>query len=264
MSPTRSSNGRTDDASGVLVLLRLRRLALIAVAATVSIVALGTGAASAHVSVRSSDAAAGGFGELTFRVPTESDTASTISLRVQLPSDTPLAFVSIKPVPGWTATTTTSELTPPVEAEGTTISEAITEITWTADPGAGIRPGEYQSFSFSGGPLPDADTLVLPAIQGYDDGTEVAWIEPVVDGQAEPEHPAPTLSLTAPDEVAPVAAPTAAAADVGDGLAVTALVVGTAGLLAGIAGAGLALATRRRSAAAVPPAVERERETVAV
>jgi len=245
------------------VLLRLRRLALVAVAAIVSVVALGAGA-SAHVSVSSSDAAAGGFGELTLRVPTESDTASTISLRVQLPSDTPLAFISIKPVPGWTATTTTGELTPPVEAEGATISEAITEITWTAEPGAGIRPGEYQSFSFSGGPLPDADTLILPAIQGYDDGTEVAWIEPVVDGQAEPEHPAPTLSLTAPDEVAPVAGPTAAAADDGDGLASTALVVGTAGLLVGIAGAGLALATRRRSAAAVPTAVERERETVTV
>jgi len=243
---------------------RRRRLALPAVAAVVAVVALGAGPASAHVSVSSTDAAAGGFGELTFRVPTESDTASTTSLRVQLPSDTPLAFVSIKPVPGWTATTTTSELSPPVEAEGTTISEAITEITWTADPGAGIGPGEYQSFSLSGGPLPDADSLVLPAIQGYDDGTEVAWIEPVVEGQAEPEHPAPTLSLTA-DEAAPVATtPTAAATDDGDGLAVPALLVGTAGLLVGIAGAGLALTTRRRSAAAVPPAVERERETVAV
>ena len=40
--------------------------------------------------------------------------------------------------------------------------------------------------------------------------------------------------------------------------------MGTAGLLAGIAGVGLALATRRRGAAAVPPAVERERETAGV
>ena len=246
------------------MLPRLRRLALAVLAAVVAVVALGVGTASAHVSVSSTDAAAGGFGELTFRVPTESDTASTTSLRVQLPSDTPLAFVSIKPVPGWTATTTTTELSPPVEAEGTTISEAVTEITWTADPGAGIGPGQYQSFSFSGGPLPDADSLVLPAIQGYDDGTEVAWIEPVVVGQAEPEHPAPTLSLTA-DEAAPVAAtPTAATDGSGDGLAATALVVGTAGLLAGLAGVLLALANRRRGPVAAAPAVERERETASV
>jgi periplasmic copper chaperone A len=246
------------------MLPRLRRLALTVLAAVVAVLGLGIGTASAHVSVSSTDAAAGGFGELTFRVPNESDTASTTSLRVQLPGDTPLAFVSIEPVPGWTATTTTTELSPPVEAEGTTISEAVTEITWTADPGAGIGPGQYQSFSVSGGPLPDADSLVLPAIQGYDDGTEVAWIEPVVEGQAEPENPAPTLSLTA-DEAAPVTTtPTAAADGSGDGLAATALVVGTAGLLAGLAGVLLALGNRRRGTAPAAPAVERERETASV
>jgi hypothetical protein len=33
-------------------------------------------------------------------------------------------------------------------------------------------------------------------VQGYSDGTEVAWIDPTVDGQPEPEHPAPVLSLS--------------------------------------------------------------------
>jgi uncharacterized protein YcnI len=33
-------------------------------------------------------------------VPNEKDTAKTISLKVQLPKDTPFASVSIKPVPG--------------------------------------------------------------------------------------------------------------------------------------------------------------------
>ncbi|WP_448624044.1 YcnI family copper-binding membrane protein [Geodermatophilus sp. URMC 64] len=237
-----------------------------ALAAVVAVLALGVGVASAHVTVSSTDAAAGGFGELTFRVPTESDTASTTSLRVQLPTDTPLAFVSVKPVPGWTATVETTPLDPPVTVEGSEISEAVSQVTWTADPGAGIQPGEYQSFSISAGPLPDAESLVLPAIQGYDDGTEVAWVEPSVEGQAEPEHPAPTLSLTAAgDEAAPAATtPTAGTEDEGNGLAVTALVVGIVGLLAGIAGVALALGARRRSAPAASAAAEPQRDTAGV
>ena len=102
-------------------------------------------------------------------------TASTVSLRVQLPTDTPLAFVSVKPVPGWTAQVTTTTLNPPIESHGTTITEAVSQVTWTADPGAGIRPGEYQTFSLSAGPLPDVESLTLPAIQGYDDGSEVVF-----------------------------------------------------------------------------------------
>ena len=86
---------------------RVRRAALAVVAVVFAVLALGVGTASAHVSVSSPNAAPGGFGELTFSVPSESDTARTTSLTVQLPSDTPFAFVSVKPVPGWTATTTT-------------------------------------------------------------------------------------------------------------------------------------------------------------
>jgi periplasmic copper chaperone A len=247
------------------VTVRLARALLALFATTATVLALGIGTASAHVSVSSADADAGGFGELTFRVPTESDPASTTSLRVQLPTDTPLAFVSVKPVPGWTATVTTTPLDPPVEVEGSRLTEAVTEISWTADPGAGIRPGEYQSFSISAGPLPDAESLVLPALQGYDDGTEVAWIEPSTEGQAEPEHPAPVLNLAAASDEAGAAdtSPTpAAAADGGtSGLAVTALVVGVAGLLAGIAGVALALGARRRTGA-TPSAVDPERPRV--
>jgi uncharacterized protein YcnI len=248
------------------VFLRLRRAAVAVLAAVVAVLALGVGVASAHVSVSSTDAAPGGFGELTLRVPTESDTASTTSLRVQLPTDTPLVFVSVKPVPGWTAEVTTTPLDPPVEAEGTQITEAVSEIAWTADEGAGIRPGQYQSFSISAGPLPDAESLALPAIQGYDDGSEVAWIEPTVEGQAEPEHPAPVLTLAAASaegsDTATTPAPDAASDEGPSGLAVTALVVGVVGLLTGITGVALALAARRRTTEPVGAVSEREHATV--
>ncbi|MGY1725177.1 YcnI family copper-binding membrane protein [Blastococcus sp. SYSU DS0533] len=237
--------------------------------ATVVVLAAGAGAASAHVRVSSSDAAPGGFGELTFRVPNESDTASTVSLRVQIPADTPLASVSVKPVPGWSATTTTGPVDPPVEVHGSEVTEAVSEITWTADPGAGIAPGEYQTFSISAGPIPEVDEISFPAIQTYDDGTEQAWIEPTIEGQDEPESPAPVLSLTGGGDAAHGSgtgstsgasagsdgAATGTAADAtaaddstdGSGLAVTALVVGVLGLAAGAAALALALASRRRS-----------------
>ncbi|MCF6742754.1 DUF1775 domain-containing protein [Blastococcus sp. KM273128] len=242
----------------------LRALAASSLAAVV-LLAAGAGAASAHVRVSSSDAAPGGFGELTFRVPNESDTASTVSLRVQIPAETPLASVSVKPVPGWTATTTTGPVDPPVEVHGSEVTEAVSEITWTADPGAGIAPGQYQTFSISAGPIPEVEELVLPAIQTYDDGTEQAWIEPTVEGQDEPQSPAPVLSLTGQSDAAhgsgtdgaPEAdgATTATASDAtaadgaadASGLAVAALVVGGLGLVAGAAALALALTARRRS-----------------
>ncbi len=241
----------------------LRALAAMSLT-TLAVLVTGAGTASAHVRVSSTDAAPGGFGELTFRVPNESDTASTVSLRVQVPADTPLASVSVKPVPGWTATTTTGPIDPPVEVHGTAVTEAVTEITWTADPGGGIAPGQYQTFSISAGPVPEVDELTFPTIQTYDDGMESAWIEPTLDGQEEPESPAPVLALaggdgtdahgadtdTATDTATDPAASSsdAEASDDSDdsGLAVTALVVGGLGLLAGLAGLGVALSARRR------------------
>ena len=239
----------------------LTRTSTVAAAATLAVVALGVAPASAHVRVSSADAAPGGYGELTFRMPTESDTASTTKLAVQLPTDTPLASVSVKPVAGWTATMETTTLATPVTVHGSEVTEAVSQVTWTADPGAAIAPGQYQTFTILAGPLPDTDSLAMPAIQTYDDGTEVAWIEPMVDGQEEPEHPAPVLALTAAggevsggqaDGVAAdsgtdtTATSAAAVADDGpSGLAVTGLVIAVVALLAALGSLVLGLARRR-------------------
>jgi hypothetical protein len=125
-------------------------------------------------------------------------------------------------------------------------------VSWTADPGAGVKPGELQAFSISAGPLPKTDTLVLPAIQGYDDGTEVAWIEPTADGQAEPKHPAPTLNLATSNsgsaETSTASSQSTTSADSGtSGVAVTALVLGIVGVLATLTALGLALSSRGRN-----------------
>jgi periplasmic copper chaperone A len=232
--------------------------AALVLAVVAAVLTVGVGTASAHVTVSSPNAAPGGVGEITFTVPNEKDTARTVSLKVQLPKETPFASVSVRPVPGWTATTSTSPINPPLtDDDGNKVSEAVTEVTWTAAAGAGLGRGEYQTFSITAGPLPkNASSLTFPAVQGYDDGTTVAWIDPTVAGQPEPEHPAPVLTLPTTS-----AAPTASAGSGGSaGLAIAALAVGIAGLLAALAALALALGTRRRAVAPRPGAAPQERD----
>jgi len=155
----------------------------------------GAGVASAHVTVNPSEAAVGGFTKLTFRVPNESPTAGTVAVTVDLPADHPFAYVSVKQVPGWSVVPTTSTLPAPVTEGDLTIKEAVTSVTWTADPGTMIGPGEFAEFDISAGPVPDTETLVFPATQTYNDGEVVQWNEPTPASGEEPEHPAPTLTV---------------------------------------------------------------------
>ncbi|QNG20861.1 YcnI family protein [Rhodococcus triatomae] len=157
--------------------------ALVTAGAAASALLLGAGVASAHVTVVAPGAEQGGYSVLTFRVPTESDTASTTSVRVELPE---LKSARTEPVPGWTSV---------IEKDPT--SQAATSVTWTADPGVGVEPGQFQQFLLSAGPLPDTDEVSFPAVQTYSDGEVVAWDQPIGDDGSEPDKPAPTLALAA-------------------------------------------------------------------
>jgi periplasmic copper chaperone A len=234
------------------------RAAVVLATTTVALVASGAVAstASAHVTVSSADAAPGGFGKLTFRVPNESDTASTVALRIQVPEDSALASLRAQPVPGWTVTMTNSELSEPVESHGAEITSYVSVVEYRADAGGGIAPGEFQEFALSGGAFPeDVDELSFPTVQTYSDGSESAWIEPTVDGQPEPERPAPVLALASsssdtPADGASSSASTEAEEDGGtSGTAVTALVLAVLALAAGLGGLALGLAARRRTVA---------------
>jgi len=158
--------------------------------------------ASAHVTIDTyGDVERGGFAKLGFSVPNERDDAGTVAVEVQLPPDHPLVFASAQSKPGWTIETTTRTLDEPVEAFGATYDTVIDTISWTADEGVGIEPGEFDMFWLSVGPLPDAaGTLEFPAVQTYDDGEVVRWIEPTAAGGAEPEHPTPSVIVVAGDQ----------------------------------------------------------------
>jgi uncharacterized protein YcnI len=128
-------------------------------------------------------------------VPNESATVGTTAVTVTIPAEHPFAFLSVKEVPGWTVTPTKTTLPTPVTEGDTTIKEAVTSVTWTADPGTQIGPGEFGEFDISAGPVPDADSMVFTATQTYGDGTVVEWNEPTPASGEEPEHPAPTLTI---------------------------------------------------------------------
>lgn len=165
--------------------------------------------ASAHVTVNPKTASPGGYGALTFRVPDELPDSATVKFEVALPDDQPVAQVSIKPVPGWTATTQKRTLTTPIKTDDGTLTTAVSRIVWT---GGKILPGQFQEFEISAGPLPDkAGSMVFKALQTYDNGQVVRWIDPPAPGGAEPEHPAPVLQLVKADDAAGGASATAGA-----------------------------------------------------
>ena len=165
----------------------------IVVAATI---ALGGSTAGAHVSVTPSSAPQGGFEVLSFSVPNEKADANTVKLEVTLPTKSPIAFVSLKPMPGWTIATEKTTLAKPVKTDDGEVTEAVTKITWTATAG-GLTPGQFDLFTISAGPLPtNTKKLVFKALQTYSNGEVVSWIQGTAKGAPEPEFPAPTLTLT--------------------------------------------------------------------
>ena len=245
----------------------LRLATVLSLAATATV--LGAAPAFAHVTAQPGDAAQGSYSVVSLRVPNESDTAGTVKLEVTLPADHPLSSVRTTPVPGWTATMTKAALTRPVQVGERTVSEAVRTVTWTANPGTRIGPGEFLEFPLSIGPLPTGvEEIALPAVQTYDDGEVVAWDQPMNPDGSEPERPAPTLTLTpATADGHAAAGPTDTTAQelrAADGTDSTARWLAGAGLLVGALGLGVGggavLRTRRATAPErTPEAPERER-----
>ncbi len=220
-------------------------------------------AAGAHVTVNPSEATKGGFSKLTFRVPNERPTAGTTQVEVSMPPEHPLRSVSVKPTQGWEYQAVKTPLATPITSEsGQQTTETVTKITWS---GGLIRPGGFAEFEVSVGPLPEnVDEIVFPALQTYEGGEVVRWIDLPTPGGAEPERPAPVLELVAGDEEttvtttadgspgadAPISASNVASkTDVDDAnrTGVIGIVIGVIGLLA--AGVAIAMARKKASAA---------------
>lgn len=243
----------------------LRKGASAAVVAAGAVALLAVAApAWAHVSIDPAEAEAGGYQVLNVKVPNERDDASTVELEVHLDTEHPLTSVLPQPVPGWDVEVETAELDEPVEVHGSEVTEVPSVITWT---GGEITPGTFQQFPLSVGPLPEGvDQLVFKAIQTYDSGEVVRWIEEPAEDGAEVADPAAVLRLTpatgddghgAADQAedvsssetddAPGEEPAAASGD-GDGADTTARVLAGVGIAVGVAGVVFGVLGSRRRA----------------
>jgi len=169
---------------------------------TAALVAGTAAAAQAHVHVGSDSNVVGTDATLTFRVPTESTSASTVKVVVTLPTDPPLLSVAPGVVPGWSATVSAAALPHPVVVSGTTLTTAPHLVTWTAVSG-GIPPEQFAQFPLLVENLPDTALLRFPTTQYYSDGTVVSWTQPIIAGAPGPDHPVPTLALVRAAPVTP-------------------------------------------------------------
>lgn len=210
-----------------------RRIVVTGAVCAATIIA-GSPVALAHVSVTPGSVVPGERATVLFRVPNERDDAATVRLEVVFPADHPITGATPSALPGWTAT---------VAKENT-----VSSIVWTGGP---IQPGTYQEFPVSIAVPAESGTLTFKALQTYSTGEVVRWIDATEEGQPEPEHPAPTVTVAKPP--APVKASTSDTSDT------MARVLGGAGLTAGLAAAGLAIRGRQKRGTPVPTVPKREK-----
>lgn len=208
----------------------------------------GATPALAHVHAESADAVQGDYGKITFKVPNERDDSGTVKVEVSFPAEAPVGGAKTEPVPGWKAEVSTKKLAKPIQQGENQISEQVTKVTWTAQPGNRINPGEFVEFDINAGPLPtDTDNLVLPATQTYDNGEVVRWNQEAKEGQPEPEQPAPSIELASSESAAHGGAEPASTSasggeqqqEAGGGTDTTARWLGGAGLAVGALGLGV-------------------------
>lgn len=160
-------------------------------AAAVALVASIT-PAFAHATFEQGEAAVGSTYKAVLRVPHGCDGQATNTVRVKIPE----GFFSVKPMPkaGWELTTVKGPYKNTYESHGAKVTEGVTEITWS---GGNLPDDFYDEFVFRGtiaGSLEVGTTLYFPAVQVCANG-EATWIEIPVEGQPEPEGPAPGVKL---------------------------------------------------------------------
>ncbi len=174
------------------------RLTTISALAGLGVLAVAAPAA-AHVEVSADKTTAGATNvTLTFHGEAENDAAGIRSERVVLPEGIAPADVSlVKAPPGWTFTRA---------ADGFTVG------------GKALGVGQDAEWKVKVAKLPDGETrLSFKTLETYGDGEISRWIEIQEEGEAEPDNPAPLVTLkpgpsTAPATTSPAPAVSSASA----------------------------------------------------
>ncbi len=237
-----------------------KRLALLGtgtLGVTAAIVLGTAAAASAHVEADATSTAANSYTTATFSVPHGCDGSPTTKLVFQVPE----SVIEVTPTvnPNWTITKATEPYTAPSSStasdeESEAGAERVTSITYTAKTPLPADERDTFALSFA---LPDGkpgDRVSFPVVQTCEQGS-VDWDQAQESGKAEPEHPAPSIVLTAAstasgdDDDATTATASDASATTSAQPDLVGRFLGLGGLLVGAVGLVVAVAaTRRRDA----------------
>lgn len=194
---------------------------------------LFSASASAHVVVKPAEVVTAGFQTFTIGVPNEKDIPTT-SVKLVIPAG--LKYVQPTQKAGWQID---------VEKDGTGEDATVKSITWSGNE---VKAGFRDEFTFSGQVPEQATELQWKAYQTYSDGTIVSWDKASSgdDHESEDENSGPfsvTKVVTDTATDASIKKADQAAADA-KSAANTALYVGIAGVIVGLAG--VFLATRKK------------------
>lgn len=218
--------------------------------------------ASAHIGVDAASTAAGSSTVLTFALPHGCDGSATSAISIDIPQS--IASVTPTVNANWIASEVEVDLAAPIDdGHGNAITTRTGAVVYTAN--TPMPDGLRDTFALSLQLPADAagETLEFPVLQTCVEG-ETKWNESTVEGEAEPEHPAPAILVTAAsadehshgDAATDVDTAVGAAADTATGTApaatqggdVLARVLGVGGLVVGAVGVVLAATSRRSQA----------------
>jgi periplasmic copper chaperone A len=214
--------------------------------------------ANAHVGVAPSSTAAGSNTVLTFALSHGCNGSATTAVTIDIPA----SITSVSPTvnPNWDVAKVPVNLDKPIDdGHGNSITTRIGQVVYTAK--APLADGLRDTFALSLTLPKDAagTTVAFPVLQTCETGW-TTWDQVTKDGDAEPEHPAPSIAVTAAvagDDHghavaatgegaagAPVAGSTAGATT-GTSGDVLARALGAGGLVVGAVGIVLAVTSRR-------------------
>ncbi|WP_035750393.1 YcnI family copper-binding membrane protein [Arthrobacter sp. 35W] len=168
----------------------------VAVGATATLMGLGLGAASAHVSADPTSTDANTYSAVSFAIGHGCNGSNTTSVAISLPAELNDATPTVNA--NWTIAKTTEKLAEPIkQANGSSITERTSVITYTAKAPLDAHQRDVLTLSLK---VPDTagKTLYFPTLQTCETGA-TNWADVPADGQ-DPESlksPAPSLVVTA-------------------------------------------------------------------
>lgn len=232
---------------------RTARTTLIGATAGIALAIAAPLAASAHISATSTSTAAGSYTLITFAVPHGCDASSTTAIDITIPDGINSVTPTVNPL--WDVAKNEVQLdTPITDSHGASVTERVSNVVYTAK--TPLADGFRDTLALQVQLPEDAEgkTLEFPVLQTCEVGS-TEWNEPTVDGEEEPEHPAPTVTVTAAvagsehgdDDAVEVTAEHSESEAAGDD--VIARVLGVGGLVVGAVGLVIAVASRRKPGA---------------